>query len=126
MSAETNAMPGPADVAADPATTAAIRPFYWSVRRELWENRSLYLAPLIAAAFVLLGFLWSAMHFSDGLHSMTSLDLPRQRAVLIGLYSEAAVLIVLTMTIVAWFYCLDTLHSERRDRSILFWKSLPV
>ena len=24
-----------------------VRPFYWSVRRELWENRSLYLAPLI-------------------------------------------------------------------------------
>ena len=24
------------------------------------------------------------------------------------------------------FYCLDALHGERRDRSILFWKSLPV
>ena len=24
------------------------------------------------------------------------------------------------------FYCLDALHGERRDRSILFWKSLPI
>ena len=29
-------------------------------------------------------------------------------------------------SVVAIFYCLDALHGERRDRSILFWKSLPV
>ena len=28
--------------------------------------------------------------------------------------------------LVGIFYCLDALHGERRDRSILFWKSLPV
>ena len=28
--------------------------------------------------------------------------------------------------IVGIIYCLDALHGERRDRSILFWKSLPV
>jgi ABC-2 type transport system permease protein len=31
-----------------------------------------------------------------------------------------------TTGIVALFYCLDALYGERRDRSILFWKSLPV
>ncbi len=31
-----------------------------------------------------------------------------------------------TTGIVAMFYCLDALYGERRDRSILFWKSLPV
>ena len=31
-----------------------------------------------------------------------------------------------TTFIVGVFYCLDALHGERRDRSILFWKSLPV
>jgi ABC-2 type transport system permease protein len=31
-----------------------------------------------------------------------------------------------TTFVVAVFYCLDALHGERRDRSILFWKSLPV
>ena len=31
-----------------------------------------------------------------------------------------------TGLIVAIAYCLGALYSERRDRSILFWKSLPV
>jgi ABC-2 type transport system permease protein len=33
---------------------------------------------------------------------------------------------MVTAFIVGVFYCLDALHGERRDRSILFWKSLPV
>ena len=33
---------------------------------------------------------------------------------------------MLTAMVVGLFYCLDALHGERRDRSILFWKSLPV
>ena len=40
-----------------PAISSATRPFYWSVRRELWENRSIYIAPLAAAAVFLVGFL---------------------------------------------------------------------
>jgi ABC-2 type transport system permease protein len=35
-------------------------------------------------------------------------------------------LIMLIAFVVGIFYSLDALHSERRDRSILFWKSLPV
>ncbi len=41
-------------------------------------------------------------------------------------YSVAATLIILTAYLVGVFYCLDALYGERRDRSILFWKSLPV
>jgi ABC-2 type transport system permease protein len=41
-------------------------------------------------------------------------------------YSAAAGLTILTAFIVGAFYCLDALHGERRDRSILLWKSLPV
>jgi ABC-2 type transport system permease protein len=37
-----------------------------------------------------------------------------------------AMMILVTAFIVGVFYCLDALHGERRDRSILFWKSLPV
>src|SRR5512137_2003668 len=38
----------------------------------------------------------------------------------------AAGLLMLTGMIVGAFYSLDALYGERRDRSILFWKSLPV
>ena len=41
-------------------------------------------------------------------------------------YDIAAMMIMFTVFIVGFFYCLDALHGERRDRSILFWKSLPV
>jgi ABC-2 type transport system permease protein len=87
MNTPSNAVPvsPPDSQAIAPTARPATRAFYWSVRRELWENRSIYLAPLAVAAMALLGSL-----------------------------------------IVGVFYCLDALHSERRDRSILFWKSLPV
>jgi ABC-2 type transport system permease protein len=38
----------------------------------------------------------------------------------------AAGLMMITGIIVSVFYCVDALHGERRDRGILFWKSLPV
>jgi ABC-2 type transport system permease protein len=41
------------------------------------------------------------------------------------LMSIAAVLNIV-MTFVVFFYFLDALYAERKDRSILFWKSLPV
>jgi ABC-2 type transport system permease protein len=41
-------------------------------------------------------------------------------------YELAPALIMGTAMIVSVFYCLDALFGERRDRSILFWKSLPV
>ena len=39
-----------------PAAISAIQRLYWSVRRELWEYRSIYIAPLAASALFLLGF----------------------------------------------------------------------
>jgi len=99
---------------------------YWSVRRELWENRSIYIAPLIAAAVVLVGFLISAGKLPDRMRAVLALDPAQQGAALAKSYSIAAIPIILTMFIVGFFYCLDALHGERRDRSILFWKSLPV
>src|SRR6266851_1329318 len=41
-------------------------------------------------------------------------------------YSHAAMLLMLIAFLVGIFYSLDALHGERRDRSILFWKSVPV
>jgi ABC-2 type transport system permease protein len=100
---------------------------YWSVRRELWENRSLYIAPLVAAAVVLLGAgirLITILPYST--QAVSALDPSKQRGALIMPFSMAAAVVMFTAFLVAVFYCLDALHGERRDRSILFWKSLPV
>ena len=43
------------------ATIPASRVFYWSVRRELWENRSIFIAPLAVAGVALVGFSLSSI-----------------------------------------------------------------
>jgi ABC-2 type transport system permease protein len=109
-----------------PAVLSATRPMYWSVRRELWENRSIYIAPLAVAALAMLGFLVSLIHLSHNMRMLTTLDPAHQLVMLAMPYSHVAWMIMLTALLVGIFYSLDALHSERRDRSILFWKSLPV
>ena len=117
MTTPSNSVPG------SPLESQAIAPavipwtqcMYWSIRRELWEHRSIYIAPLAAAAVSLLGFL-TGMTLSPA-HRHQPLDTP---------YEFAAILIMGTGFLVGIFYSLDALYGERRDRSILFWKSLPV
>jgi ABC-2 type transport system permease protein len=53
----------------------------------------------------------------DEAHRRAAIELP---------YNIVAVMLIVTAFIVGFFYCLDALYGERRDRSILFWKSLPV
>jgi ABC-2 type transport system permease protein len=96
------------------------------VRRELWENRSIYIAPLVAAGVVLFGFTMTAYRLPELRRNALALDSTRMRAAIEAPYDIAALMIMFTAFIVGVFYCLDALHGERRDRSILFWKSLPV
>ena len=115
-----------AEVAVAEPAVRGVRPFYWLLRRELWENRSLYIAPLVAAGVVFIGFLLNALHLPQGMQVLAALDPERQGRLVTAIYGGIAALIVVTMAVVTWFYALDALHSERRDRSVLFWKSLPV
>ena len=106
---------------------APTRPLYWSVWRELWENRSIYFAPLIVAAVQLFGFAISTIGLAERRRALLLLDDPaKQRIAIEAPYDLAAMMMLFTVFIVGVFYCLDALHGERRDRSILFWKSLPV
>jgi ABC-2 type transport system permease protein len=108
------------------AHITANRRMYWSVRRELWEYRSIYIAPLAAAAVFLFGFLISMSTLQHRMHGVSTLDPAQQHEALDTPYEFAATLIMGTAFIVGIFYSLDALYGERRDRSILFWKSLPV
>jgi ABC-2 type transport system permease protein len=108
------------------SAAAAPQPMYWSVRRELWENHSIYVAPLVASGVVMLGFLISLHGMRHSMRELAALDPAGQRVMLAMPYSHAAWLLIVTGFLVAVFYSLDALHGERRDRSILFWKSLPV
>jgi ABC-2 type transport system permease protein len=122
MNTQSNAMPeSPVESQVlAPAVISATRLMYWSVRRELWESRSIYLAPLAVAAVALFGFSLSSI---AGIWEKPLRLNPAQPQ---APYDIAAGLMMLTGIVVSVFYCLDALHGERRDRSILFWKSLPV
>jgi ABC-2 type transport system permease protein len=127
MNTQLNAMPQSLETHAAPAVSAtSTRPFYWSLRREVWENRSLYLALLAVAAVVLLGFLLHVNHLPRNVRTLPTLNPMQQHEVVEQPFDIAAGLLMGTFLIVALFYCVDALYGERRDRSILFWKSLPV
>jgi ABC-2 type transport system permease protein len=108
-----------------PAATG-VRSMYWSIRRELWESRSIYIAPLAAAVVFLLSFMISMIYLPQKMRALSALDPAHQREAIAMPYDMAAGLLMLTAMIVGMFYCLGAFQGERRDRSILFWKSLPV
>jgi ABC-2 type transport system permease protein len=109
-----------------PVVIPVSRRLYWSVRRELWENRAIYIAPLAVAALFLVAFLIGVIHPPVKMRDAMALDPMRHQDLIEQPYTFAAFLLMGTTLIVAMFYCLEALYSERRDRSILFWKSLPV
>ena len=127
MNASSNAVPqsavaAPANAARD---ISAARRFSWCVKREFWENRYLYLAPLGVAGVFLLGFLVSLVHLPQKIRAAG--PTPMEQGVWFAhLYDLAALALMASTFLVALFYSVEALYGERRDRSILFWKSMPV
>lgn len=106
-----------------PVSLSPVRLFYWSVRRELWENRFLYIAPAIVAAVFLVGSAFGAVEVPFMPQASSRSPAAHILATPLTLASFAIMATYLVITVV---YCLGALHNERSDRSVLFWKSLPV
>ena len=103
------------------------------IRRELWEHRSLYVVPaVIGIVIVLLGSTGQVAVSAYGqeidmaLLGMSNVGEQERGAFIAALLSVFSGLFVLGMWILIVFYSLDALYAERKDRSILFWRSLPV
>ncbi len=109
-----------------PAVMRETRPFFWSVKRELWENRSIYIAPLAVGGLIVFASLLSTVRLAARMKAAMALEPMQRMERLQQHYNFAALLMMAVYLVVAVFYCLDALHGERRDRSILFWKSMPV
>lgn len=100
--------------------------FAWSVRREVWEHPSVWVAPLAVAAFVLVALAFAARGIGDMAKVFATLPPEKQQLVVTYPFGITSSVILFTAFVVGLFYSLDALNSERRDRSILFWKSMPV
>lgn len=106
--------------------------FLWLLKREGWETRAIWIAPAIAAAICIviaismrlkLGF---AVVELDGQATQIVNDTAKLRAMGAISINILASAFVITALFTQFFYSLDALYGDRRDRSILFWKSLPI
>jgi ABC-2 type transport system permease protein len=119
--------PGVSGLHAWVANNPRIRAFETLVRREFWEHRSLWSAPLVVTVLLLIcAFLTHGALKIDATDSAEWLN-PQSNTTVFALAQWALTLpYYLVMILLVNFYLIDCLYAERRDRSILFWKSLPV
>jgi ABC-2 type transport system permease protein len=125
-----------------------MKTLYWLVKREFWEHRGgFFWAPVITGGvFLLLNIMGIIVAEATGMHHnlmfafgsdnklelnslIHSLDAHQIDMVGAGLdmaMLSSSFLISVVFCFVVFFYCLGSLYDDRRDRSILFWKSLPI
>jgi ABC-2 type transport system permease protein len=106
--------------------------FKWLIKRELWETRSAWVGPAITAAVLMLIASAGLFYSIDGSFSAEivaqireSSDVSLKAAAFAGLGLIAGTFFIV-LQITQYSYLVDCLYSERKDRSILFWKSLPI
>jgi ABC-2 type transport system permease protein len=104
------------------------------IKRELWEHRAIFVTPIAIASIVTLGTLMALMLAGE---FRQELDLAifgaqnvvgemERRAFLTAFFGGTSWLFLLGLGVLSIFYALDSLYAERKDKSILFWRSLPV
>ena len=102
------------------------------MRREVWEHRSLYVTPAVIALLVVLTTLTAQIsidgiqHVDMGIVGASNLPENARAGALNLAMVGMSVTLIFAMGILAIFYLLDSLYAERKDRSILFWRSLPT
>ena len=101
------------------------------LQRELWEHRSIYIVPIVVAVVMTLAALTGQVsingmeHVDIGIVGASNLPDNARAAVLSGIMIGLSTTFVFSMWILTIFYALDSLYAERKDRSILFWRSMP-
>jgi ABC-2 type transport system permease protein len=114
----------------------------WLVRREFWEHKGMFFwAPIVVSAAIALLVAFSSYKIvNTNLHQaeingeqitqkLNSLPVEHKAEIANALsagYLGIAMPLLVMMSVVLFFYLLGAMYDERRDRSILFWKSLPV
>lgn len=104
------------------------------IRRETWEHRSIFVTPIAIGTVVTLGVLMMLM-FASGLAAELDMVIfgaqnlageAERTAVLTVFFLGTSWIFVVALAFLTVFYSLDSLYAERKDKSILFWRSLPV
>jgi ABC-2 type transport system permease protein len=123
------------DAAPRPKSSPLNAPFAWLLRREVWESKALWMVPAIVGGVLLVSALVAGLQVGDLRNFASDPDVARD----IGKFDREgyvrlatafqagiAMAFYIAAVFVQFFYAADALYSDRRDRSVLFWKSLPV
>jgi ABC-2 type transport system permease protein len=92
----------------------------WLIRREFWENRAIWMIPAVFGALLLLAALFGQVSIPRLTSPQESEEAAAAFLVIVG------AMFYLVMGVYSTWYLLDCLYNDRKDRSILFWKSLPI
>ena len=123
--------------------TPVLNEMYWLVKREFWEHRGgfLWTPVIVGGVFLLLNLMGivggEVIGAQHGFHFMfdnnsllnhpLSADDMAKAGVLMDLVMYSSTFIIsIVLGFVVFFYYLGALYDDRRDRSLLFWKSLPL
>lgn len=93
--------------------------YVWLIRREFWERRAIWLVPAVVSGLLILVALFGRTQFI----SDVPMESPYVGKVYLGFIAG---LFLVIMMLYSSLYLLDCLYDDRRDRSVLFWKSLPI
>jgi len=103
------------------------------LKRETWEHPSFYTAPMIIMGIILLGALGGYIQGVGGTigfsNLVSGLEVAKEGAragVIFATFFAIATVFQIVLVFVIFFYLLDALYSERKQRHILFWKSMPI
>lgn len=103
------------------------------IQRELWEHRAILVTPLVIGLIVSLLSVTGQVSVSAfdeavdiAILGATNLGENERAAAINVLLVSISSMFVFAMWILTIFYSLDALYAERKDKSILFWRSIPV
>ena len=102
------------------------------LKREIWEHRAISVVPIVVAILTALTSMVGQVtiseipHLDAGIIGLTNLPDNARAASLSLIMTGLSTSFIFAMWILTIFYALDSLYAERKDRSILFWRSMPV
>ncbi len=94
--------------------------YMWLIRREFWENRAIWIVPAVIGVVLTLAALFGRIDFG------AAIPAEQQRVIAPTVLLAYGFTFFAVMSIYSSWYLMECLYADRKDRSVLFWKSLPI
>lgn len=105
------------------------------LKREYWENKGMFFrAPVVFGGFLIfVGLCYLILLIAHGSHEfphfdgvLTIKDGAIPPTLIADTFYSMSVPFIILLWITVFIYCFNCLFNDRKDRSILFWQSLPI